>query len=157
MTADLTASGDENSELHKKLESQRVTFEQEQQANIDTIANLKSIETDIANIRASAKADLAEQSRRAAEAHEKYQAEVLGHAEDVKMLTALKAQLDTEQKALQQARSLAENAQQELNASKGSWTEQKDTLQRELDEQKKRYVIFAGSRIKLTVHHEQLR
>lgn len=138
LTNDLTTAGNDNSELHKQLETQQSQFQQEQQANLDTIANLRQVESQMASIRENARKDLAAQSRRAAEAHEKYQAEVLGHAEDVKTLNALKNELAAERRVLAEVRMLAESAQANLASSEGSWNAQKDVLQRELEEQKRR-------------------
>lgn len=138
LTNDLTASSDENSQLHRQLQNQKSQFEQEQQANLDTIANLRHFETQIEAVRVASKNDLDAQLRRANEAHDRYQAEVVAHAEDVKALSAAREELASVQSALREATNKAETAQANLSSSESSWVTQRDALQKEIDEQNKR-------------------
>jgi nucleoprotein TPR len=138
LTNDLTASSDENSQLHRQLQTQKIQFEQEQQANLDTISNLRHFESQIEAVRAASKSDLEAQVRRANEAHDRYQAEVVAHAEDVKALSEARQQLASIQAALIEATNRAETAQANLASSESSWSSQRESLQKEIDEQKKR-------------------
>lgn len=140
LTNDLTASSDENSQFHRQLQNQKTQFEQEQQANLDTIANLRHFESQIEAVRTASKNDLDAQIRRANEAHDRYQAEVVAHAEDVKALSAARDQLASVQSALSEATNKAETAQANLSSSEASWKSQRENLQKEVDEQQKRYV-----------------
>lgn len=137
-TTDLTSASNEVSDLHRKLESQRSVFQQEQQANLDTIASLREIEAQVSSIRSTAQNDINEQIRRYNEANEKYQNELVSHADDVRALNVLRQQLDAAQTALNKASAQMETAQSNLGTSQASWETQKSALQKELDEQKKR-------------------
>lgn len=138
MTNDLTASSDENSQLHRQLQNQKTQFEQEQQANLDTIANLRHFETQIEAVRTASKKDLDAQVRRANEAHDRYQAEIVAHAEDVKALSVAREQLAGLQSSLREATHKAETAHANLSSSEASWVSQRENLQKEIDEQQKR-------------------
>lgn len=138
MTNDLTASSDENSQLHRQLQNQKTQFEQEQQANLDTIANLRHFESQIEAIRTASKNDLDAQVRRANEAHDRYQAELVAHAEDVKALSAAREELASVQLSLREAVNKAETAQANLSSSEASWVTQRENLQKEIEEQQRR-------------------
>lgn len=138
MTDDLTASSDENSQLHRQLQNQKTQFEQEQQANLDTIANLRHFEAQIESVRTASKNDLDAQIRRANEAHDRYQAELVAHAEDVKALSVAREELASVQSALREAVNKAETAQANLSSSEASWNTQREHLQKEIDEQQRR-------------------
>jgi nucleoprotein TPR len=138
LTSDLSAANDENSDIHKQIEAERTRFQQEQQANLDTISNLRQIEAQVTSIRSAAQLDLNEQIKRYSEAHDKYQSELVAHAEDVKALNAVRSQLDEAQKALNEAKATSETVQSNYGSAEASWNKQKESLQKELDEQKKR-------------------
>lgn len=138
LTSDLSAANEENSEVHRKIEAERTRFQQEQQANLDTIANLRQIEAQVISIRSAAQGDLNEQIKRYNEAHDKYQSELVAHAEDVKALNAVRSELDALQQALNEAKASSATVQANYGSAEASWNQQKDSLQRELDEQKKR-------------------
>lgn len=128
--------------MHRQLQNQKSQFEQEQQANLDTINNLRHFESEIEAVRAASKSDLEAQLRRANEAHDRYQAEVVAHAEDVQALTAARKELASLQSSLMEAANKAETAQANLASSESSWSTQREALQKEIDEQNKRYVLF---------------
>lgn len=138
ITADLDAVGRENSDLHGQLESQNLKFRQEQQSNLDTIANLRQIQSEVDSIRKEARSDLESQIKRADDAHEKYQSELVTHADDVKVLSRIREELKIAQAALNDTRAHAETAQANLGLSEASWLHQRQSLQKEIDEQKKR-------------------
>jgi nucleoprotein TPR len=138
LTNDLTASSDENSQLHRQLQNQKTQFEQEQQANLDTIAKLRHFESQIEAVRTASKKDLDAQIRRANEAHDRYQAEIVAHAEDVKALSVAREELAGLQSHLREATHKAETAQANLSSSEASWVSQRENLQKEINEQRKR-------------------
>ena len=120
------------------MEAQRSQFQQEQQANIDTIANLRQIEAQVATFREAAQKDVQEQVQRYREAYEKYQSELVSHADDIKALNEVRERLNAVQTALDEANRSAEAAQGNLGSAQSSWDVQRAGLQQELDEQKKR-------------------
>lgn len=155
-TADLSSTSEENSNLHRQLEEQRSQFQREQQANLDTISNLRQIEAQVDSFKANAKLELDEQVKRAAFAHERYQSELMAHAEDVKILTAIREELAAAQLALNEAQLSAQTSQSNMTAAQESWNGQKETMQKELDEQKKRYQELTEQNDVLHAHLEKV-
>ena len=94
-------------------------------------------------IRSAAQSDLNEQIKRYSEAHDKYQSELVAHAEDVKALNAVRGQLEELQRALNEAKAGSETVQSNYGSAEASWNKQKESLQKELDEQKKRLACFS--------------
>jgi nucleoprotein TPR len=72
----------------------------------------------------------AEENFQAAE--ERYSREVMTHAESFKTIEQLKQQLTSAQGASRQNLAEAANAQAKLEASEGSWKQQKEALDKEV-------------------------
>lgn len=137
-TTQLETSTNENSELHGQLEAARVTLATERQQTADRLSQVTYLEAEVASIRETAKHDVEVQSQRASEAHERYEKELVAHAENIKALSNVKRMLTDAQQALSQAESKANTANSNLENAQSSWNTQKQGLQDELNEQKKR-------------------
>jgi nucleoprotein TPR len=84
---------------------------------------------------------------------ERYSREVIAHAESIKAVNTLREQL---KKAHDEARShvaAAEGAQSKLAASEGSWLQQKQVLEKEIDDLNERHKALAQQN---TLLHEHL-
>lgn len=81
------------------------------------------------------------QSQLAKDAHEKYERELVAHADDVKRLSEVKVELDEVRATVREHQSAAEIARANLAKSEESWVRQKSVLESELNEVKKRCVL----------------
>lgn len=88
----------------------------------------------------AAQDDLRRQAQLAREAHEKYDRELVAHAEDVKRLTEIKDELDGVRATVQEHQTAAEVARANLVASEASWSRQKAALEQEIADLRKRFV-----------------
>jgi nucleoprotein TPR len=67
-------------------------------------------------------------------AEERYNSEVLAHAESIKSIAILKQQLTAAETAVRQNQVAAETAQASLATSEVSWKQQKETLAKEVSD-----------------------
>lgn len=74
------------------------------------------------------------------QANEKYERELLAHAEALKQINQLKSTIADLQKEIRQATSSSETATAKLQASEASWARQKETMEKEVTELANRYV-----------------
>lgn len=86
----------------------------------------------------AAQDDLRRQAQLAREAHEKYDRELVAHADDVKRLTEIKAELDAIRATTQEHQTAGEVAKANLAASEASWNRQKTLLEQEIADLNKR-------------------
>ena len=82
--------------------------------------------------------DVQRQAELARAAHQKYETELMLHAEDVKALTAAKELLATTEAQVRELQKSVETAQANLATSQTSWTEQRTALETEKEDLAKR-------------------
>lgn len=98
---------------------------------------LRVAEQTARDAQASAQSDLSRQAQLAREAHEKYEHELVAHAEDVKQLTVIKKELESVRIVAGEQRTATEVAQANLAASEASWLRQRISLQQEIEDSTK--------------------
>ncbi|BGP11538.1 Protein mlp1 [Rhodotorula toruloides] len=138
LTTDLTASNAQNSELHRQIEAERVAFEKERKTFEDGMAGLRAADEAARQAQLAAQDDMRRQAQAAKDAHDKYERELVAHAEDVKRLTEVKEELERVRGTVREHESAAQVARANLTAAEESWTRQKTVLERELGEVRKR-------------------
>jgi nucleoprotein TPR len=131
---DLSNANNENSDLHRQLESQRVNFQKDKEMLESMLTDLRSVEERARDAQATSQKEVAQAAQRAAEAQEKYEHELLSHAEDVKALTAVKEELSTTQSTIRGFVTAAETAQSKLATSTASWERQSNTMRQEISD-----------------------
>lgn len=150
---------DGNAEVHRQLEEQRTQFESEKAELEHALADVDGAESKALELQSSVQEDLRRQARIAQvsmlsaalpsgidrishllqEAHDKYERELMAHAESVQAVTQLKQQLTTAQAQARDYHTAAETAQANLISSETSWQTQRETLSKELQDLKQRY------------------
>lgn len=138
LTADVTSTSNENSELHRQIEAERVAFEKERKLLEDSMANLRNTDQTAREAQLAAQDDLRRQVQLAKDAHEKYERELVAHAEDVKRLGDVKEELENVRASIGEHQTAAEVAKANLLSSEESWTRQKRSLEQELSDVRKR-------------------
>ena len=88
----------------------------------------------------AAQDDLRRQAQLARDAHDKYERELVAHADDVKKLAEVKDELNAVRATVREHEAAAQVARANLASSEESWTRQKSTLQQELADVRKRCV-----------------
>jgi nucleoprotein TPR len=86
----------------------------------------------------AAQGDLRRQAQLAKEAHEKYERELVAHADDVKRLSEVKEELEAVRATIREHQTATEVAKANLAASEESWSRQKTALEQELADVRKR-------------------
>ncbi|BGP43630.1 Protein mlp1 [Rhodotorula kratochvilovae] len=138
LTQDLTTSNTQNSELHKQIEAERVTFEKERKTFEDGMAALRTADQAAREAQLAAQDDLRRQAQLARDAHDKYERELVAHAEDVKKLAEVKEELNVVRATVREHDAAVQVAKANLSNSEESWTRQKGTLEQELADVRKR-------------------
>ncbi|GAA6059180.1 hypothetical protein JCM10212_005525 [Sporobolomyces blumeae] len=138
LTTDLTASNTQNSELHRQIESARVAFEKERKVLEDEMVSLRTADQTAREAQLAAQDDMRRQAQLAKDAHDKYERELVAHAEDVKRLSEVKDQLEGVRATIREHQTAAEVAKANLTSSEASWTRQKAALEKELGDVRKR-------------------
>lgn len=141
LTTELTSSNAQNSELHRQIEAGRVAFEKERKTFEDGMAGLRAADEAARQAQLAAQDDMRRQAQAAKDAHDKYERELVAHAEDVKRLSEVKDELERVRATVREHESAAQVARANLTASEESWTRQKTVLERELAEVRKRSVL----------------
>ena len=90
------------------------------------------------------------------EAHEKYERELLGHAEAVRAVSELKQKLTQVETFARNHQSAAETAQMNLTSSQASWEAQRETFTKELHDLKVRYEDLSTQNATLHKHLESV-
>lgn len=107
------------------------------------MADLRAADVTAQSARLAAQSDMRRQARLAKEAHERYQRELLDHAEDVKRLSRVTQKLEGLRTTLRESQTAEEVAKANLLASEASWNLQKEALEQEISDYKKRYVCYS--------------
>lgn len=143
----------ENTILHQQLESQRISFEKDKKLLEETIADLSTVEERAQNVQVSVQNELRKQAELAQVsirlllsflpcvlcfsaqlAHEKYEKELVAHAEAVKTVSQLKHQLADAQAQARDNHTAAETARANQLSSEASWKAQKETIDQEMSD-----------------------
>ncbi|GAA5906296.1 hypothetical protein JCM6882_002695 [Rhodosporidiobolus microsporus] len=138
LTTDLTASGTQNSELHRQIETERTAFEKERKTFEDGLNSLRAADASAREAQLAAQEDMRRQAQIAKDAHDKYERELVAHAEDVKRLSEVKEELEKVRGTVREHQSAAEIAKANLAKSEESWQRQKVVVESELTEIRKR-------------------
>ncbi|SCV74494.1 BQ2448_8135 [Microbotryum intermedium] len=154
LTTDLTDQSRQNSELHAQIEAERVASEKERKVLEDSLAAVRAHEQDARNASFQAQNDVRHQAQRAKEAHEKYERELVAHAEDVKQLSEVKGKLEHARRQTREAQTAHEVAKTNLVASEESWARQKAALDGELADVRKRCEDLTSQNALLHQHLE---
>ncbi|GAA5982753.1 hypothetical protein JCM11641_007777 [Rhodosporidiobolus odoratus] len=138
LTTDLTASNTQNSDLHRQIETERSAFEKERKTFEDGLISLRSADAAAREAQLAAQEDMRRQAQIAKDAHEKYERELVAHAEDVKRLSEVKEEMEKVRATVREHQSAAEVARANLVKSEESWERQKVVLEAELGDIRKR-------------------
>ncbi|KAI5479511.1 nucleoprotein TPR [Pseudohyphozyma bogoriensis] len=138
LTSDLTTANNQNSELHRQFDTERTAFEKERKTFEDGLVNLRSADQAAREAQLAAQDDVRRQAQLAKDAHEKYDREVVAHAEDIKRLSEIREELDSVRTTIREYQTASEVATANLTTSEASWTRQKTTLEQEITDLKKR-------------------
>lgn len=141
LSNDLTQANTENSSIHQDFAKQKSQLEEQIRQIEQSTQHIHQGEAEARAAESAARSDLQRQVKVATEAHEKYERELVAHAEDVKALAQLKDEMATIRSTGQQHRQAAETAEANLTASKASWSDQSTALNKELDDIRTRYVV----------------
>lgn len=128
---ELSKLRDEQSEVSRRVEEQKTTYEAE-------ISRLKDeAERQLENARTyeqsvQAQAEIAQQ------AQQNYESELVKHAEAAKLLQAVRSEANQLRLDIVDVKTQAENAKKDLAQKEESWGEQKDRFEREISDLQKR-------------------
>lgn len=140
LTTDLTTANTQNSELHRQVETDRTQFEKERKAFEDSLADLRSADESTRATQLASQEDLRRQAQLAKDAQEKYEREVQSHGASMGRLAQIKDELETVRASVRQAQSDADVAKANLTTSEASWSRQKEALEHEISDLRKRFV-----------------
>lgn len=131
---DLRRSSEALTIVQQNLENERKVWAEDKKLLEDTIADISSVERNIENARALRQGETEQLEERAKSAEEKYNREVVAHAESIKAVEELRQQFAETKLAIRDASTAAETAQAKLSASESSWSLQKKALEREVSD-----------------------
>lgn len=106
------------------------------------MAALRLADQEAREAQLAAQDDMRRQAQVARDAHDKYERELVAHAEDVKRLSEVKVELESVRSTVREFQAAADTAKANLLASEESWKRQKDVLQQELADVRKRWVQY---------------
>ncbi|KAF9220879.1 hypothetical protein BS17DRAFT_786120 [Gyrodon lividus] len=129
---DLQQSTANFNEFQKTLDTERAAWANDKKILEDTIVDISASEKHSENDRTAHEREVRALEERAVAAEERYSREVVTHAESLKSIENLKQQLSSAQAASRQNLAEAANAQVKLEASEGSWKQQKEALDKEV-------------------------
>lgn len=156
LASELTSSQNEATTERQEREKQVEAIRAEKKTLEDALSEVTAVEDRAKITREGMQEEVQRQVRLTQEAHAKYEAELLAHAEDVKALASVKEQLDLVRTAMLEAQKAKETAEGNLAGSTDSWTRQKELLEREKDELKKVIQEVRGQNEALHKHLESL-
>ncbi|KAH7885445.1 hypothetical protein F5I97DRAFT_1885511 [Phlebopus sp. FC_14] len=122
------------SELQQTFETERTAWASDKKTLEDTIVDLSTSERHSESDRDAHEKEVRALEERAVAAEDRYSREVVAHAESFKTIDNLKQQLASAQATARQNLAEAANAQAKLEASEGSWKQQKEALDKELSD-----------------------
>ncbi|KAI0087040.1 hypothetical protein BDY19DRAFT_324018 [Irpex rosettiformis] len=123
-----------HSELKETLAKERAAWLQDKKTLEETIVDITTSERSSESERASRENEIKELEERAKAAEERYNRELLSHADAIKTIDGLRAQISSAQANARGNLAAAETARGKLAASESSWKQQKETLDKEISD-----------------------
>ncbi|KAJ7600871.1 hypothetical protein C8J56DRAFT_1019894 [Mycena floridula] len=120
-------------ELRKALETERNAWTADKKVLEDTIVDLSTSEKYSESDRTSRETAVREQQERAQAAEVRYSNEIVAHAATIKVIDGLKKQLADAQVTARDKTTAAETASAKLTSSEASWKQQKDALDKQIE------------------------
>lgn len=139
LSVEITTTSSELTELHRRLEVQDNAFSRERQVLQNTVEDLKKVEDRAQQAQLSLQDDVRKQSQVAKDAQEKYERELVAHAEGVRALAETKRALDEMRDRNRTIETEIETSRANQASAEASWKAQRETLQKELDDVQKRW------------------
>ena len=133
---ELVKLNEKHSELKETLNKERSAWAQDKRTLEETIVDITTSESE----RASREGEIKELEERVKAAEERYNRELVSHADAIKAVDGLRAQITAAQAAARENLAAAETANSKLATSETSWKQQKQTLDKEIAELTSRYV-----------------
>ncbi|KAI0081625.1 hypothetical protein K474DRAFT_1635534 [Panus rudis PR-1116 ss-1] len=121
-------------ELQRTLESERAAWASDKKTLEDAIVDITASEKSTESDRVSREETIRQLEERAKSAEEKYSREIVAHAESIKSVEELRAELHKAQASARDNLAAAETAQAKLATSESSWKQQKDALDKEISD-----------------------
>lgn len=153
---ELASAQNEASTERQEREKQVEAIRTEKKTLEDALSEVTAVEDRAKVTREGMQEEVQRQMRLTQEAHAKYEAELLAHAEDVRALASVKEQLDLVRTSILEAQKAKETAEGNLAGSTDSWARQKELLEREKEELKKVIQEVRGQNEALHKHLESL-
>ena len=144
---ELRKSNETLAAVQQNLENERKAWTEDKKLLEDTIADMSSAERSIENARASRQGEIQQLEERVKSSGDKYNREVVAHAESIKAVEELRQQLAETKLTVRNATTAAETAQTKLSTSETSWGQQKKALEREVTELNSRQVTWLLVRV----------
>ncbi|KAI6139407.1 hypothetical protein BKA82DRAFT_25515 [Pisolithus tinctorius] len=139
-------------EIQHTLENERTAWANDKRILEGTIVDLSTSERVSENDRTTHEREIRELEQRAIAAEERYAREVVTHAESLKNVENLRHQLTAAQATARQNLAEAASAQAKLEASEGSWKQQKEALEKEIADLNARYDDLSAQKALLYQH-----
>ena len=153
---EVETANNELSKIHKAIGTERDTHAKEAQAQTLLIEALRPLETQMAELRNSSNAEVEHAVAKARDAQSRYQAELLAHADDVRVLALSREELQIAQSTITEITLAVEEAKAELVTARASWRSQEETLQGELGELRQKLADIAAQNTLLHEHLESV-
>lgn len=139
-------------EIQQTLEKERTAWINDKKTLEGTIVELSTSERSSESDRTAHEREIRELEQRAIIVEERYTREVVAHAESLKNVENLRQQLTAAQATARQNLSEAASAQAKLEASEGSWKQQKEALEKEIADLSARYDDLSAQKALLYQH-----
>ncbi|KAI6151410.1 hypothetical protein EDD17DRAFT_1636802 [Pisolithus thermaeus] len=139
-------------EIQQALEVERTAWVNDKKTLEGTIVELSTSERSSESDRTAHEREIRELEQRAIIVEERYTREVVAHAESLKNVENLRQQLTAAQATARQNLSEAASAQAKLEASEGSWKQQKEALEKEIADLSARYDDLSAQKALLYQH-----
>lgn len=139
-------------EIQQTLERERTEWINDKKILEGTIVELSTSERSSESDRAAHEREIRELEQRAIVVEERYTREVVAHAESLKNVENLRQQLATAQATARHNLSEAATTQAKLEASEGSWKQQKEALEKEIADLNARYDDLSAQKALLYQH-----
>ncbi|CEH16539.1 Uncharacterized conserved coiled-coil protein [Ceraceosorus bombacis] len=134
LLSELSSSQQESTTARQALETAQRTFAEEKRSLEAAMAELGGLEERVRAEQDDSRDEARKQAKLAREAHAKYEAELVAHADDIRALSAIKQQVETAQREAREAITMRETAEANLSASQSSWESQRSIIAKEKEE-----------------------
>ncbi|KAI0338862.1 hypothetical protein BDW22DRAFT_1362157 [Trametopsis cervina] len=129
---ELTQANQSNTELKETLSTERSAWAQDKKMLEDTIVDITTSERSSDSDRASRENEVRELEERAKAAEERYNRELVSHADAIKTIDGLRQQISSVQAAARDNLAAVETARAKLSTSETSWKQQREALDKEI-------------------------